>query len=136
MSEHDQEQQFSRRSERFDVPLELVWKRRTAGSAFSLACEASGLDDKEIYCELGIDPATWSRIKSDQANLPSNMIGRFCEIVDNVIYVQWICHQVGHYPVLTKTEAERRAEAAERRAAELEEKNRVLTELLHGRALA
>ena len=34
------------------IPVELVRAKHSAGAAFTLACDASGLDDKEIYLAL------------------------------------------------------------------------------------
>ncbi|MBR0568382.1 hypothetical protein J5J83_19850 [Azoarcus sp. L1K30] len=113
---------LSRTASRVAVPAEMIQAKKSAGAAFSLACDASGLDDKEIYIPLGLDPATFSRIKSGKNTLSGDSIGDFCRVVGNTVYPQWIAYQVGCGLVVLKTEAERRAEAAEIRAAEAEKK--------------
>lgn len=104
------------------VPVEMIRAKHSAGAAFSLACDASGLDDKEIYIPLNIDPATFSRIKSGKNTLPADSVSGFCKLVGNTVYLEWLAYQVGCGLVMLKTEAERRADAAEARAAEAEKK--------------
>jgi hypothetical protein len=99
-----------------------------------LACDASGLEDKEIYLALGVDKGYFSRMKSGTATLDADKVREFSQIVGNVIYVRWMAYQVGYALVLIKTEAERRAEEAEARAATAEAENRLMRELLKGRA--
>jgi hypothetical protein len=119
-----------------DVPIEMVRAKRTAGAAFTLACDASGLDDKEIYLALGIDAGYFSNIKKDKATLQGNLVLRFCEVVGNRIYVEWQAYQVGCTLVLIKTEAERRAEAEKARADALEAENKLMRQLLAARSIA
>lgn len=104
------------------VPIEMVWAKRTSGGAFTLACEASGLEDKEIYLALQMDAGTFSRIKAGKNALHGDLLRVFCEAVGNTIYAQWLAYQVDCGLVVLKTEAERRAEVAEARAEEAEKK--------------
>lgn len=113
---------------------ELALARRTAGQAFTLACDASGLEDKEIYSAWGVDAGTFSRMKKGEATPQGDAVRAFCEIVGNRIYPEWLAFQVGCGLVVIQTEAERRAAVAEARAAEAERENRLLRELLQGRA--
>lgn len=119
-----------------DVPLELVRKQANAGAAFTLACTSSGLHDQSIYSFIGIDAGTFSKIKKGLATLQADQLAKFCYAVNNRIYPEWCAYQLGCTLVELKTEAERRAEAAEKRAAEAELKVRVLMETFHGRATA
>lgn len=127
---------LARRAEPNTVPVEMIQRQKTAAAAFALACQSSGLEDKEIYGALGIDPGYFSRIKKGEATLQADLVAVFCELVANRIYPEWIAYRLGCTLVQIKSEAERRAEAAERRAAEAELKVRVLTEVLGGRATA
>lgn len=119
-----------------EVPLELIRKQASAGAAFTLACTSSGLLDQTIYGFIGIDAGTFSKIKKGLATLQADLLGKFCYAVNNRIYAEWCAYQLGCTLVEIKTEAERRAEAAEKRAAEAELKVRVLMETFHGRAIA
>lgn len=125
---------LSREPQRAAVPIELVRAQKSAGAAFTLACSISGLDDKEIYLSLGIDAGYFTRIKKGEATLQADLVERFCAVVANLIYVEWLAYQVGCTLVMVKTEAERRAEVAEKRAAEAELKVKVLMEAINGRA--
>lgn len=116
------------------VPIEMIRAKKTAAAAFTLACDASGLDDKEIYIALEIDAGYFSNIKKGKATLQADLIPAFCRLVGNLIYVEWTAYQVHCTLVLIKTEAERRAEAAEERATAAEAENRLLRQLMQGKA--
>ncbi len=118
------------------VPIELVRSRKNKGAAFTLACDASGLDDKEIYLPLGMDKAQFSRIKSGSANLDDDLLTKFCDIVGNRVYPEWQAYQVGCTLVMIKSEAERRAEEAIKRAEAAEAKTALLMQIIAGRAAA
>jgi hypothetical protein len=115
------------------VPIEMVRSKRTAGAAFTLACDASGLEDKEIYLALGIDAGYFSNIKKGKATLQADLMREYCRITGNHIYPEWLAYQVGCTLVMIKTEAERRAEEAEQRAAAAELKLSVLMETFRAR---
>lgn len=125
---------LARRPQMVDVPVELICAKKNAGAAFTLACDTSGLDDKEIYMALGIDAGTFSRIKSGTNTLNADRLRDFCAVVGNSIYPEWLARQIGCTLVMLKTEAERRAEEAEARAAEAEQKVALLMELVRGKA--
>lgn len=116
------------------IPIELVRRQQTPGGAFSLACQASGLEDKEIYLQVGIDAGTFSRIKKGDATLQADKEPDFCKAVGNTIYPEWRAFQIGCTLVMVKTEAERRADEAEKRAKEAEAQVAMLKTLLIGRA--
>lgn len=125
---------LARRAAAATVPIDIVRAQKTAAAAFTLACSASGLEDKEIYLALEIDAGYFSNIKKGKATLQADLVGPFCELVGNTIYPEWQAYQVGCTLVMIKTEAERRAEEAERRAAAAEAENRLMRQLLQGRA--
>lgn len=127
---------LTRPPQSIDVPIEMVRNRKNKGAAFTLACDASGLDDKEIFLQLDMDKAQFSRIKSGTANLDDDLLGKFCQIVGNRIYPEWQAYQVGCTLVMVKSEAERRAEAAESRAKAAEARAALLMEILSGKAKA
>jgi hypothetical protein len=118
------------------IPIELIRSKKSSGAAFTLACDASGLEDKEIYLALGIDAGYFSNIKKGKATLQADLIEYFSRVVGNRVYPEWIAYQVGCTLVQIKSEAERRAEEAEKRAAAAEAENRLMRQLLQGRAPA
>jgi hypothetical protein len=117
------------------ISIETVRAQKTSAAAFTLACSVSGLEDKEIYLALEIDAGYFSNIKKGKATLQADVIKRFCEVVGNMVYPEWLAYQLGCTLVMVKTEAERRAEAAEKRAELAEMKVRVLQEAINGRGL-
>jgi hypothetical protein len=125
---------LARRAEPNEVPAEMVHRQKSAAAAFCLACQSSGLEDKEIYGALDIDAGYFSRIKKGEATLQADLVAPFCELVANRIYPEWLAYRIGCTLVQIKSEAERRAEAAERRAEVAEMKVRVLQEAINGRA--
>lgn len=121
-----------RRPDGSAIPIELVRAQRSSGAAFSLACQASGLEDKEIYMACGIDAGYFSRIKKGEATLQGDLLAAFCATVGNTVYAEWLAYQVGCTLVMIQTEAERRAAAAEARAAEAEKKLAWAMEVVRG----
>lgn len=119
---------LAREPERAVVAIETVRAQKSSAAAFTLACSLSGLEDKEIYLALEIDAGYFSNIKKGKATLQADKIAEFCRVVGNTVYAEWMAFQLGCTLVMVKSEAERRAEAAERRASEAELKVRVLME--------
>ena len=104
---------LSRAARESGVSIELIRRQRSPSAAFSLACSASGLEDKEIYLALGIDPGHFSRIRKGEAGFPPDKLREFCDLVRNTIYPEWMAFQLGCTLVMIKSEAERRADVAE-----------------------
>lgn len=127
--------QITRTPAKVSMPLEIVWQKKSQGAAFTLACDVSGLDDKEIYLALAIDAGTFSRMKKGTNTLPGDQLKDFCQIVGNTIYADWLAYQLGCGLVMLKSEAERIAEAAVARAEKAEEQVAMLKGLLVGRAV-
>lgn len=102
----------------FLVPIEMIRATTSPGGAIELARKAAGLDKKEVYMALKIDPGTWSKIEDSAASLPAKQIREFCEEVGNRIYVEWINFQVGCTAVMIKSEAERQIDELKARLLE------------------
>lgn len=125
---------LTREPARVAVPVELVRSKRTASAAFTLACDTSGLEDKEIYLALGVGAGYFSNIKKGKATLQADIVANFCALVGNTVYLEWLAYQVGCQLVVIKSEAERRAEIAERSRDEALAENRLMKQLLQARA--
>lgn len=117
-----------------EVPIETVRRQKNAAAAFTLACSVSGLEDKEIYLSLGIDAGHFSRIKKGDAGFPPDKLQEFCALVNNRIYPEWVAYQLGCTLVVIESEAERLARIATGRAEKAEAENRLMRQLLQGRA--
>jgi hypothetical protein len=116
------------------VPIEMIRAKKNSGSAFTLACDSSGLDDKEIYMSLNIDAGTFSRIKKGTNTLNPDQMNSFCKVVGNTIYPEWLAYQVGCTLVMIQSEAERLAAEAQASLEMEREKNKLLMQLLQGKA--
>ena len=118
------EMPLKREPVRSSVATETIWGQPSGGAAFTLACSVSGLEDKEIYMELGIDAGYFSNIKKGKATLQADKEREFCEIVGNRIYPEWRAYQLGCTLVELRSEVER--ERDELRAM-LAERDREMT---------
>lgn len=125
---------LSRAPQNVVVPIEMIRSKKTAAAAITLACDASGLEDKEIYLALGIDAGYFSNIKKGKATLQADLVREFCKVVGNTAYPEWQAYQVGCTLVMVQTEAERRAESEKKRADAAELKLAVLMETFRVRA--
>ncbi|MBU0917858.1 MAG: transcriptional regulator [Gammaproteobacteria bacterium] len=112
----------------------MVRATSSPGSAIELARRAAGLDKKEVYLALKIDPGTWSKIEDSAASLPTNKIREFCDEVGNRIYVEWINFQVGCTAVMIKSEAERVIDDLQARLKLSEQENAVLMKAIRAGA--
>ncbi len=126
---------LAREPQRIAVPIEMVRAKKAGGAAFTLACDSSGLEDKEICAGMSppLDAGYFSRMKKGTATLDVDRIPEFCRVVGNTIYPEWIAYQIGCTLVMLKSEAERRAEVAEHERDELRRKLDFATEMLMGR---
>ena len=54
-----------RRPDMIEIPIEMIRAKRSKGAAFTLACDTSGLEDKEIAMAFkpAIDAGTFSKMK-------------------------------------------------------------------------
>jgi hypothetical protein len=134
--EDQQELALLRKPEVITMPIEIIRSKRTAGAAFTLACDASGLEDKEIAMAFvpPIDAGTFSKMKKGMATLNADLLRDFCRIVENTIYAEWLAFQIGCTLVMIQTEAERVAAEERARREEAERENRLLRQLLQGKA--
>lgn len=130
--EDQSELALARKASSVSVPIEMIRAKRTAAQAFTLACDVSGLDDKEIYLQLDIDAGYFSNIKKGKATLQADIVNTFCAIVDNNIYVEWLAYQVGCQLVQIESETERLLRLAREQIEMLKHDKRVLTEALRG----
>ena len=130
VADHQGQLTLTRAARLSEVPIELVLKQRQLGGAIALCVQLSGLEDKEVYMTLGIDAGHWSRILKGDAHFPINKLNSFMDICGNEAPLIWLAHSRGYGLMLLKSEAERRAEAAEDELEKEREKTRMLMSLL------
>lgn len=125
---------LARKADLVEVPLDLVVKQHSLSAAIALCVQVSGLEEKEVYLPLGIDAGHWTRIMKGDAHFPVNKLNDLMDLCGNEAPLMWMANSRGYGLVILKTEAERRAEAAERALEEERSKVRLLTDLLKGKA--
>lgn len=116
------------------IAEEVVFRQPTFTAAIKLAANASGLEEKQIYRELDIDAGHWTRILNGEAHFPVNKLCEFMDLVGNEIPLQWLAHQRGKGLVLLLSEAERLLIAERDRAERAEAENKLLRNVLQGKA--
>jgi len=127
---------LARKPEAAIVSTEIVRAQKTVEAAVALAIQVSGLPACEVAIACGIDKGHFSRMLDGDAHFPLNKLRKFCDVVGNTILPEWIAYQVDSGLVLLRTEAERRADAAEQALADAQKENSLLRNLLQGRASA
>ena len=84
-----------------------------------LCVTASGLARKQIFDELDIDKATWSRIESGDAHFPTNKLASLMTICGNEAPLIWLAERRGWDWSTIRAHASDQ----ERRITELEREN-------------
>lgn len=126
---------FTRPAQQQPVEEGVVFKQPTFTAAIRLAANCSGLEEKEIYVPLKIDASHWTRILNGAAHFPTDKLELFMDLVGNEVPLQWLAHRRGKGLVLLLSEAERLLKAEQERAEKLEEENKLLRNLVQGRAV-
>lgn len=118
-----------------DVSLDTILKRRDLLGAINLMFDASGLDDKEIYSVLDIDPGHFSNIRRGKqgCHFPTNKLDAAMDLCQSEVPLIWQAYKRGKGLHLLESEAERQLRA-ERELRIEAEKKLVYLESLHRRA--
>lgn len=124
------------RAKQMDVPHEYIERRHTLLGAINLCIDLSGVDDKEICLALEIDPGHWSNIRKNKpgVHFPTDKLNGLMSLCGNLAPLDWLAWSNGYGLVLLKTEAERRADEAEKALEEERAKTKMLTDILKGSA--
>jgi hypothetical protein len=72
------------------VDIAAVVRQKSLNAAIVLCVQSSGLDRKQVYTALEIDPATWSRIESGQAYFPVNKLTQLMDLCANEAPLMWL----------------------------------------------
>lgn len=113
---------------------DVVGRQSSFTRAIVVCADIAGFEDKVAASAAGVDPATWSKIKSGQANFPQEYFRRFQQKCGNWLPLQWIARDCGFdvTPLETELEKQLRSEREARAAAEAE--NKLLRSLLVGKS--
>lgn len=111
----------------------VVEAQPTLTRALVVAADLGGMEDKEAAAAAGIDPATWSKIKSGQANFPHLKFRTYQQRCQNWLPLQWMARDAGFGLVRLETTLERQLRQAQEQLAEEKRTNAVLMKALQGR---
>ncbi len=127
---------LARRVDPSEVSLDAIMRCRDLMAAINLMFNASGLEDKEIYAALQIDPGHFSNIRRGKPghHFPTNKLDAAMDLCKSEIPLIWQAHKRGKGIHLLITEAERQLAEERTRRIEAEKKNDWYLEVLQGRS--
>ncbi len=104
---------------RADIPDEIVAAQPSLTAAINLCISASGLEDKEIYIPLKVDPGHWTRIRQGKAHFPVDQLERLMLLCGNDVPLRWLSRRRG-FDLLP------RQDYKDKKLHELEQQNQAL----------
>lgn len=76
--------------------MQLINEIQNMSEAIRCCVRMSGLSDKQVYLELGIDPGQWSRISNGIAHFPHERVLDLMRICRNDIPLMWLANKRGY----------------------------------------
>lgn len=120
---------------RIEVPeSDWGWKSEAAVIAYMIA--RSGLQEKTVAIEVGIDPSTLAKVKQGTARMSEEQLDRLMDCTGSEAWLIYHLLKRNKDPRslrVLETESEREKRELEAALAEERMKNRVLVEALNGR---
>ena len=101
------------------VSTDKVAALSTFCSTLSECAALSGLKDKTVAIEIGIDAALWSRMKSGDAGIKGETLDALMDACGNELPLLWLLYRRGYDPLSLR-----------KRESEVEQENRELKEQL------
>lgn len=121
------------------VEMADVARQQTWGAVLTYCASKSGLPDKAIAAEMGMQDAVWSRCKSGQNSPNGDQLVKLMRACGNAAPLYWLLIQMGLDPASIRpleSETERKVrELTEQLEAE-RTRSRILSEALSGRVQA
>lgn len=111
----------------------VVVRQPSLTRALIVCADIAGFEDKKAASAAGVDPATWSRIKTGQANFPHENYRTFQQKCGNYLPLQWLARECGFELVHLETELERQLRIEREARVRVEMENQMLRDLLVGR---
>lgn len=102
----------------------------TLTGATILCATLSGKNDKNICEVIGIDPATWSKIKSGQGYFPQEKYNAYMDYCRNEAPLLWLARSRGYGLHHLETELERQLRETREALAKSEERRQYAESLL------
>lgn len=118
---------------------ESEWGWASEAAVFASMIATSGLQEKTVAIEAGIDASTLAKVKQGAARPSEEHIDAMMDATGSEAWIIYWLLKRGYDPRglrKLETETERRAREAEEALAQERLKVRVLTEALHGRVAA
>ena len=112
------------------IQIEDIARRDTLTKAIIFSFDVAGLNDATVCAELGIDAATYSKIKSGSRHFPPDKIPDAMDLAGNDIPLRWLAHKRGCGVFKLQSELERENEDLKRKLAEQSKKFEHFTEFL------
>jgi len=100
----------------------MIRRRRGFVDAWNFAQDFAGLDNKQVYDVLNVDPSHVTKIQNERASPPGKVFNAYLDIVGNEFPLIWWAESRG-YDWMT---IRKHRSAEQRRIAELESENRDL----------
>lgn len=79
-----------------NIMSQIIDEIPTMTEALRYAVRTSGLSDKLVYLELGIDAGNWSRIMSGQSSFPHEKFIQLMKICRTDFPLAWLAKQCGY----------------------------------------
>lgn len=118
---------------------ETEWNWKSEASAIGSMISTSGLQEKTVAIEAGIDASTLAKVKQGTARPSEDHLDAMMDATGSEAWLVYWLLKRGYDPNSLRkleTETERRARAAEEALEAERIKVRVLTDALHGRVAA
>lgn len=101
-----------------DISDDLIARQPNMTAAVNLCISASGLEEKEIYLPLKIDPGHWTRIRQGNAHFPIDKLDDLQDRCGNEIVLRWQNLKRGYRPVPIEDAKDKRIRELEHRVVE------------------
>ena len=113
---------------------DVVGRQPSLTRAIVVCADIAGFEDKRAASAAGVDPATWSKIKTGQANFPHETFRKYQTKCGNWLPLQWLARDAGFGLTPLESELERQLRIEREARAKVEAENVMLRNLVVGRA--
>ena len=126
---------LARQADPAEVPLDMIAKCSSLLAAINLMFNVSGLEDKEIYAALQIDPGHFSNIRKGKpgCHFPTNKLNDAMDLCRSEIPLLWLALSRGKGLHLLESELERQLRETRERERSTAERLRYVEGLLIGK---
>lgn len=139
MIHSDQQLSLPMRGHPTKVDMADVARQQNWGAVLTYCASKSGLQDKAIAAEIGMQDAVWSRCKTGQNSPGGEQLVRLMQRCGNAAPLYWLLLQLGYDPASLRpleSESERKVRLLTEQLEAERTRSRILTEALAGRAAA